>query len=145
MSRAPTKFIIHCSYTPPSMNIGAKEIREWHTSPDPNDPSKPWRDIGYHWVINRNGGIEKGRNESVMGAHTRGQNAHSIGVCLVGGMAENDRRPETNFTCAQYDALSKLIQQIRGRYPNIEISGHNDWDKGRACPTFNAKEFGACL
>jgi len=145
VGRVVSKLIIHCSYTPPSMDIGAAEIRQWHTSPDPNDPSKPWRDIGYHWVIRRRGGIEPGRREAVAGAHTRGQNATSIGVCLVGGMAEGDRRPECNFTGAQYDALCKLIRQIRSRYPNIEISGHSDWDRGRACPTFNAKEFVACL
>ena len=138
MSRPITRLIVHCSYTPPSMDIGVARIRDWHV----NDNG--WRDIGYHWVIRRDGGVEQGRSEDIPGAHTAGHNADSIGVCLVGGMSETDRQPECNFTGAQYDALCKLIRQIRGRHANIEVSGHNDWAR-RACPTFNAKEFAKWL
>jgi len=144
MSRPITRLIVHCSYTPPSMDIGAETIRHWHTSPDVNDPSKPWRDIGYHYVIRRDGRVERGRNEAVAGAHTRGENMDSLGVCLVGGKAEGDSRDECNFTAAQFGSLEKLIRQLRSRWPGIKVSGHNDW-ANRACPTFNAREYAAWL
>jgi N-acetylmuramoyl-L-alanine amidase len=79
----------HCSFTPPKMDIGAAEIRGWHV--DENG----WLDIGYAYVIRRNGIIELGRDldndgdvDEEIGAHARGFNAHSIGICVVGGMDE---------------------------------------------------------
>lgn len=138
MSRPINKLIVHCSYTPPSMDIGADTIRGWHV--DEND----WRDIGYHYVIRRDGEIERGRNEAVAGAHTYGQNMDSLGVCLVGGKAEDDERPECNFTAAQFAALAGLIREIRSRWSAIKVTGHNDW-ASRACPTFNAREFAEWL
>jgi N-acetylmuramoyl-L-alanine amidase len=140
MSRPINRLIVHCSYTPPSMDIGAAEIDVWHKQRNP-----PFRMIGYHYVIRRNGQREKGRNEAVAWAHTLGQNFDSLGVCLVGGMAEGDKRAECNFTAAQFLALEQLIRELHSRYPNIKVSGHNDWDPHRACPTFNARAFAEWL
>ena len=78
--------IVHCSYTPPSMDIGAETIREWHTLPKPK--GRGWSDIGYHWVIRRNGTVEAGRSEERAGAHAKGYNQDSIGICLIGGKSE---------------------------------------------------------
>lgn len=138
MSRAIAKLIVHCSYTPPSMDIGADTIRDWHVN------GNKWRDIGYHYVIRRSGAIETGRNEAVAGAHTRGHNYDSLGVCLVGGKAEDDERADCNFTAAQFLALDQLIRQLRSRHPNIQVFGHRDF-ANRACPTFDAREFAAWL
>lgn len=138
--RTINRHIIHTSYTRPSQDIGADEIRQWHTSPDPNDPSKPWRDIGYHYVIRRDGTIEKGRLDAVMGAHVGRHNFDSIGTCLIGGMKETDRVPEFNYTKEQLLALFNHIEKMEKLYPGIETSGHNDWDTGRSCPVFNVKE-----
>jgi N-acetyl-anhydromuramyl-L-alanine amidase AmpD len=120
------------------MDIGAEEIRRWHVQ------DNGWNDIGYHYVIRRNGVVEKGRNEAVAGAHTSGHNFDSIGVCLVGGMKQDEQKPDCNFTGAQFIALAGLIRDMRKRYPNITVSGHRDWAK-RDCPTFNAEEFASWL
>ena len=77
--RKINEIILHCSATPASMDIGAKEIRDWHVN------GNHWRDIGYHWVIRRDGTVEKGRPEYQVGAHCLNHNANSIGVCMVGG------------------------------------------------------------
>jgi len=127
--------IIHCSYTMPSMDIGAEEIRDWHV----NDNG--WNDIGYHYVSRRNGDIEKGRDDSVIGAHARGANKSSIGVCLIGGRAENGGN-EDNFTNDQFIALAGLIGDLEWQFGDVEVIGHYDVpDSGKTCPNFNVQEW----
>lgn len=121
--------VIHCAATKPQMDIGATEIRRWHKD-------KGWADIGYHWVIRRDGTLERGRPESDVGAHEPKRNADSVAICLVGGI--NDAgKPENNFTSAQFVTLYNLLKDILKRYPNAPVSGHNYWQPGRACPSFN--------
>ena len=88
MSRDISLLVIHCSATPVTMDIGVKEIREWHTS-DPRN----WSDIGYHYVIRLDGTLERARPLYKSGAHARGYNSNSIGICIVGGVDKgNDAR-----------------------------------------------------
>ena len=96
--------VIHTAATRPSMDIGVKEIRQWHKA-------KGWSDIGYHYVIRRDGRVEKGRPESRVGAHVAGYNRDSIGICLVGGVSEN-LVPENNYTEAQWKALEELLHKL---------------------------------
>lgn len=156
--------IVHCSATPPSMDVGVKEIRQWHTWPRKlreaggymfegkhyehvddmpeevrSQEGNGWTDVGYHFVIRRNGDVENGRDVMTPGAHVAGKNAHSIGVCLVGGTEErNVRKAECNFTVQQWRALEKLVKTLQHRYGPLEVQGHNHYDSGKACPTFNA-------
>ncbi len=127
--------IIHCSATPPTMDIGADEIRKWHTA-------KGWSDIGYHHVMRRNGVIEAGRPEERAGAHVKGFNANSIGVCMIGGV-DAEGNPESNFTAAQWASLEPFIHDLSERYPDARITGHNDpeFKSGKACPCFNVTEW----
>ena len=128
--------IIHCAATKASMDIGYKEIREWHV--DQNG----WDDVGYHFIIKRNGQYEKGRPEGYSGAHAPSHNGRSIGICLVGGMAE-DGGPENNFTLEQFLTLKDLVNMIMDKYSDItEILGHCDvQDNKPNCPGFNVKEW----
>ena len=132
--RKINEIILHCSATPASMDIGAKEIRDWHVN------GNHWRDIGYHWVIRRDGTVEKGRPEYQIGAHCSGHNAHSIGVCLVGGTKKDVRIPEDNFTEAQFASLAKLVRELLVRYPGVTIHGHCEY-AAKACPVFSVKAF----
>jgi len=131
------KLIIHCSYTPASMDIGAAEIRTWHTR------DNGWSDIGYHYVIRRNGSLEYGREERIPGAHAKGHNHDSIGICLIGGKGTPPGPTNVNnFTPDQWETLADLIQGLRSRYPETEILGHNEVDKrGKTCPNFNVKQW----
>lgn len=123
--------IIHCSATPPDMDIGSCEIDRWHRQ-------RGWLGIGYHWVIRRDGTLEQGRKEDVAGAHTHGYNLKSIGVCLVGGINNNeDKEPEDNFTEDQKDMLLFLLGQLTERYPDAKVIGHNKVNKHKACPSFD--------
>ena len=132
--RKINEIILHCSATPASMDIGAKEIRDWHVN------GNHWRDIGYHWVIRRDGTVEKGRPEWQSGAHCLNHNANSIGVCLVGGTKKDVRIPEDNFTEAQFASLAKLVRELLIRYPGAAIHGHCEY-AAKACPVFSVKEF----
>lgn len=129
------KLIIHCSYTPPSMDIGADTIRDWHKN------GNGWSDIGYHYVIRRDGSIEKGRQDSVAGAHARGHNSNSLGICLVGGKKPNKDEPDFNYTAIQLDSLQVLVNDLCVKYGVDEVIGHNEVDSGKTCPNFDVQSW----
>jgi len=118
------------------MDIGATEIKKWHV--DDNG----WDDIGYHYIIKRGGLVEVGRPEGFQGAHAPAANSKSIGICLVGGMAD-DGGPENNFTMEQFLSLKDLIKRVKMTNSNIvEIVGHCDIQENKPnCPGFNLKEW----
>jgi N-acetyl-anhydromuramyl-L-alanine amidase AmpD len=116
------------------MDIGAREIRKWHTEPPP--VGRGWADIGYHYVIRRNGMLEAGRDINHHGAHTVGHNKGSIGICLVGGVAKDGKTPTPNFEPQQWDALKDLLRHIKSVYPSATIHGHNEY-ANKACPSFD--------
>ena len=127
--RAIKEIIIHCSATKPSVDIGVREIKVWHTR------DNHWEDIGYHYVIRRNGFIERGRPEWRPGAHCTGHNRHSIGVCYVGGLDQNGNPSDTR-TPAQKRALLTLLKELVTKY-KCEIHGHREFAQ-KACPCFDA-------
>lgn len=132
--RKATDFIvIHCAATKPSMDIGVHEIRLWHHE-------RGFLDIGYHFVIRRDGTVETGRPVDVMGAGVKGHNDDSVHICMVGGVSEDDVTiPEDNFTEAQWDSLEETVSRMQRRYVGQEpvIVGHNELDPNKACPSFN--------
>ena len=132
------EIIIHCSATPVNWMSGAEaqakvnEIRRWHVE------ERGWSDVGYSHIIDRDGTVALGRPIEKAGAHTKGRNANSIGICLIGGQggSANDVFGD-NFTQAQDNALRTLIAGLKREYPTIEkISGHNQY-AAKACPCFN--------
>ena len=117
-----TILAVHCSATKPGVEIGAKEIREWHMA-------KGWTDIGYHWVIRRSGLLEIGRNLREVGAHVTGFNVMSVGICLVGGLDENGNGIIDDFyhyTPKQRSTLYTLLLTLRLIYPGAQVCGHRD-------------------
>jgi N-acetylmuramoyl-L-alanine amidase len=126
---------LHCSATRPSMQVGAKDIRAWHKA-------KGWADIGYHFVIKRDGTVEKGRPLTQTGAHVAGWNQNNIGICLVGGIGAESWAPENNFTREQWRALKPLVAQLRPKTAGgkAKVVGHRDFPNvHKACPCFEAK------
>ncbi len=136
--REITEIIIHCSDTPSHMDIGVQEIRQWHTMKPPK--GNGWQDIGYHLVVRRDGEVEYGRPYSVVGAHCSGHNAKSIGVCLVGGQ-DKESTEENNFTKLQFSTLLIILQELQKEFPQAEVYGHRDFNKGKQCPCFDVHEF----
>lgn len=128
--------IVHCSSTYDTQDVGAAEIRRVHVE------ENGWRDIGYHYVIRRNGTVEPGRSEETIGAHVAGHNAHSIGICLVGGLSHVDGKTVSaaNFTEAQYVALESLLRRLMLKYPKAALHGHRDY-ANKDCPCFDVQEW----
>lgn len=136
--RVINDIIIHCSATKPGVDIGALEIRRYHTSPKPLGPG--YKDIGYHYIIRLDGSIELGRSVSKAGAHCIGFNAHSVGICYVGGLDQSGEYADTR-TRAQKAALIKLIYNLIQMY-HCDVHGHHDYNKTKPCPCFDAhKEY----
>ena len=130
--RQINKIIIHCAYSGPDMDIGVAEIDTWHRQ-------RGFKSIGYHYVINRQGGVEIGRPESVTGAHTIGHNLDSIGICLAGGKRADEPKPDSNFTLSQLNALKLVIDSLLLKYPGAKVFGHRDFAP-RDCPCFDVRE-----
>ena len=131
--RRITEIIVHCSATPEGKDYTVQDIRRWHKQ-------QGWSDIGYHYVVYRNGHIEPGRDVDIIGTHCEGHNAHSIGVCYVGGVARDGKTPKDTRTLAQKAALISVLTELKQMYPGAKIYGHKDLDKrGKACPSFDAK------
>ena len=135
--RPINEIIIHCTDTPPSWGETltpqqqVDEIRRWHVE------GNGWKDIGYHYVITRDGTVVKGRPVDQVGAHVKNHNTGTIGVSLVGGKGGSaDDTFSQHFTDAQNAALRNLIDALRRDFPAIKkISGHNEY-AAKACPCF---------
>lgn len=127
-SRKIDKIILHCSATPEGKDYTVAQIRQWHLA-------RNFSDIGYHYVIYRDGSVHRGRSENKIGAHTTGYNSHSIGICYIGGIVRDGKTPKDTRTEAQRSALVKLLRELRERYPSATIHGHNEF-ANKACPSF---------
>lgn len=131
------EIIIHCAATRPDWMAGTSiaekrdEIRRWHLA-------RGWRDIGYHYLIDRDGSSIEGRPLDQTGAHVKGRNTGTIGVCLLGGhgSSENDAFAD-NFTLEQDAALRQLIDALVSRHGPMKVTGHNQY-AAKACPGFYA-------
>ncbi len=142
--------VVHTAACRADMDIGVKEIRHLHLQ-------RGFSDVGYHYIIRRDGTEEKGRTDTTPGAHARGYNMHSLGICLIGGTTkgrDKDRIPtaeewyasyqenrpvaENNYTAAQFKTLQKILTDLKVKYPDAEILGHRDLPGvNKACPCFD--------
>ncbi len=128
--RTISLIILHCSAVKPTQHSTAAQINRWHRR-------LGWSGIGYHYVVLRDGTIERGRPESVAGAHCAGHNRHSIGVCYEGGL-DAQGHPSDTRTPEQKETLLGLLADLRRRYPGAIILGHNHLNRYKACPCFDA-------
>lgn len=115
--------VVHCADTPNDGQFTAADIHDWHKE-------RGWDGIGYHAVIRRDGTREAGRPPYWPGAHVRGHNHESLGVCLIG---------RDEFTPAQMLALAELLREWSRAHPEAEVVGHRDLDSHKTCPNFDAR------
>ncbi|NNC36128.1 MAG: lysozyme [Hyphomonadaceae bacterium] len=127
-TRKIDKIIIHCSATPPYRDVSAADIDHWHKE-------RGWSGIGYNGVIRRDGRFESGRDVNRRPAHAFGQNRTSIGICMIGGLAD-DNLPAPQYTQAQWRTLGRVISELQAQYPGAEFIGHRDVGN-KACPGFD--------
>ena len=127
--RQINKIIIHCSATPEGRKTSAEEIKSWHLE-------RGFSDIGYHYIVHLDGSISYGRNIDKIGAHSKGQNKMSIGVCYIGGLDECLDHKDTR-TPQQKESLLILLKTLKKLHSKAVIYGHRDFSE-KACPSFNA-------
>ena len=137
MVNRPNRVILHCSATPdyaPGADFdlfGAADIDAWHKA-------QGWSEIGYHWVVRRTGLVEVGRDEKRYGAHTKGENTDSLGVCYIGRQYPTEE---------QLQALGTLFMALRVKY-GIEADDwypHYEFNPAKTCPGFSIELFRAYL
>ena len=132
-SRKIKEIIIHCSATPEGRDFTVEDIRGWHLQ-------RGFADIGYHYVIYRDGSVHEGRSVNRAGAHCLGHNAHSIGVCYIGGVATDGKTPKDTRTSEQKNALTSLLIKLHTLYPKATLHGHREF-ANKACPSFDVSEY----
>ena len=125
------EIIIHCSATREGQAIPVETIKKWHVE------GRGWSDIGYHFYIDINGGIHKGRDISRAGAHCKGHNRYSIGICYCGGVEQDGKTPKDTRTQKQKEGLLAVIRTMKAMYPEAKVYSHNEF-ANKACPSFNA-------
>ena len=133
--------VVHSSATPAHMvDVGAATLHKWHLQ-------RGFSAIGYHFVVQR-GGLttpQAGRPLTRVGAHTKGSNRRTIGICMVGGTTPTGD-PQDNFTQAQYDTLAHLIELLRAEHGPLTLAGHRDMPKAAtSCPSFDVALWASSL
>lgn len=124
------KIIVHCTATKEGKAFTANDITRWHKD-------RGFATIGYHYVVLLDGTIQQGRAEMVMGAHCKGYNANSIGICYIGGLDANGKSKDTR-TPEQKESLLILLKELKKKYPKATIHGHREF-ANKDCPCFDAK------
>lgn len=144
--------VLHCSDSDVPAHDNIETIKKWHTLPripkeieegikDGKLPKSEafkygngWKDVGYHYFIDKAGALFPGRSEDTIGAHVAGHNSRSIGICLSGRKL---------FTSDQFHSLGELLKDLCGKYglKKSDILGHCDLESGKTCPNFNVEKF----
>ena len=110
--------VIHCSATKEGADYSTDWIRSEHIR-------RGFRDVGYHYVIRLDGTIEMGRPIEEAGAHVKGYNDHSIGVCYIGGL-DSKGKPVDTRTVMQHHALRACVDMLKIRFGDVPVKGHRD-------------------
>jgi len=126
--------VLHCSATRENQNFTVEQLEACHKA-------RGFDGIGYHYYITKDGTLYPCRSEERMGAHAKGFNAHSIGICYEGGLDEHGRSKDTR-TEAQKVTLEELLKSLCTDYPDAEILGHRDLPGvHKDCPCFDTRKW----
>ena len=130
--RQINEIILHCSATREGKAFTLADIDRWHKQ-------RGFDRIGYHYVVDLDGTIEPGRDLECVGAHCKGHNTQSVGICYIGGRNSKTWGYKDTRTDAQKAALLLLLKFLRAKYPDAKIYGHRDFSE-KQCPCFDAKK-----
>lgn len=131
------RVFLHCSATREGQDIDAATIRRWHLD-------RGWSDIGYHYVVRLDGTIESGRPITKVGAHVKGHNKDSIGICYIGGL-DCSGQPKNTLTDDQRWSITRLCRALVLVLDKpLTLHGHRE-HSAKACPSFEVAEEFASL
>lgn len=131
--------IVHATGTPPQVRANMDSIHRAHLNKGIR--SERGR-TGYHFVIERSGEVVRGRELMEEGAHARGYNDRSVGICLIGGAKRKGSGGElvavADYTDAQWAALERVVGEMQTRFPGSITAGHNTFSN-TDCPSFDVE------
>lgn len=146
-TRKINDIIIHCTATKEGQDYTVAQIKQWHVLPV-SKGGRGWSDIGYHYIIYRDGSVHVGRPVNTSGAHCTNHNSNSIGIVYVGGCPKDTTaKAKDTRTPEQQQSLLRLTRQLMSLYglTKAQVHGHHEYDKGKACPSFDMPTFRAAL
>ena len=111
--------VMHVSATKLSQNYSFQDCKRGHLA-------KGWSDIGYHYYITQDGEIHKGRPLTKNGAHVRGFNDGTIGICTEGGIGENGV-PVDTMNVMQMLSVEGILLALKKGNPKMKVKGHRDY------------------
>ena len=126
--------MLHCSATRSNTRYTFADCKRDHVE------NQHWSDIGYHYYIEKDGKLFKGRNLEIPGAHCEKHNQHSIGICYEGGLDEEGNYADTR-TPEQCDTLFDLLITLKQQFPKARIYGHYEFNSTKHCPCFDVDEY----
>lgn len=119
--RTINMIVIHCSATKEGKDYSVMNITWWHKK-------RGFRTIGYHFLIHADGtidGAKEGcRSLNKIGAHAKGKNLHSVGICYIGGK-KNGKAADTR-TVIQTHSMRGLVKGLQSMFPDSRVVGHRD-------------------
>lgn len=127
-ARRIDEIFIHCAATPEGKDFTVADIRAWHKA-------RGFTDVGYHYVVYRDGRIMLGRPIGQVGAHVAGHNTGTIGISYIGGVSADGKTAKDTRTPEQRASLLWLTQQLATKHKVKRIRGHNEV-AAKACPSF---------
>ena len=133
ITRTIDEVILHCSATREGQDISTDTIRKWHVE------GRGWSDIGYHFVIRLDGTLDVGRPLHRAGAHVKGRNKTTIGVCYIGGVERDGKTPKDTMNRGQEATFRNLMTTLRACFGDLSLHGHNEYS-AKACPSFDVQE-----
>lgn len=129
-ARPISEIIFHCTATPEGKDFTVADIRAWHKA-------RGWADIGYHYIVYRDGRIMVGRPIGQIGSHVAGHNTGTIGVSYVGGVSADGKAAKDTRTPEQIRSMLYLRNALMAKHKGIKkLSGHNEY-AAKACPSFS--------
>tara|TARA_Y100001938_G_scaffold150382_1_gene241055 strand:- start:1848 stop:2405 length:558 start_codon:yes stop_codon:yes gene_type:complete len=135
IKRDETNFIvIHSSLTKGSDDEGVESMRSLHMR-------QGCVDVGYHFIIRRNGVTDLGRPIHAIGNHCPQVDEQSVGICLIGGGDKNRKAKAPDYNIPQMESLAYICLSLVKIYPEAEIVGHNRFSPESKCPVFNIPDW----
>lgn len=126
--RTITHIVVHHSASP--LSTTAEDITRWHKA-------KKWAGAGYHLICEATGEMKLGRPIGKVGAHCRGSNKSTIGICLVG----DNTKPGMVWTPEQWSSLRAWLEMLDVLFPGAETLGHRDMPGAATeCPGLDIRE-----
>lgn len=143
IKREVTELVVHWTETPTNKNIGSEELNDLHVAFGLDG-------LGYHYVIRRDGTLQRGRPVNIVGQHapTNNHDQRSIGIVFVGGINAPSGTPNLDsfisaqsLTRSQLNTFDHICRAFYAVFPGGQIIGHSEIDEDEFDPGFSVTEY----